>query len=672
MSSTALKYRAEIDGIRAIAVVSVILFHAGFAIIPGGFLGVDVFFVISGFLITSLIIKDLENDRFSLLDFWNRRARRILPALILVLTATIVPAWLLLFPRQLELFGLDLAAATVFVSNIRLWMSANYFSERADFEPLIHLWSLGIEEQFYLLFPIFMIVMWRWFRKFLLASLLLIFASSLVLAEWLNLASPAATFYLLPMRAWELVAGSLIAWMMTKHDPQWSRAVREGGTAIGLTAILLSFALIDESMALPGFYTLPTILGTMCLLVFASEQDLIAKIFTARPMVWIGLLSYSAYLWHQPLFAFARTLTVVELSPVQTASLIAATFALALGSYRFVEQPTRDREKIRTRPFILGCFVCLLTLAGVALWMNHKEGYPTRFSPDQLSTIAANRSDAESGPCDLESDDQAQALVDATDCYVEGKTLYLFGDSHAREFQREFYITARANGFKLVSITSPGCFPIPGTRRLDRPFCENLVRLIPKLLSEHPAPAVFITRWRLHLTGERYDNGEGGIEPGEIRKTEFDAQEYASIYENVETELTMLSRSAPLIVVDQIPETGWHVPKMMIRRTQLGSRPKDGLSTSYDRYLSSNAENIAMFDRLASNPRINVVRTAPLICDKETRRCLNERNGSPLYFDDDHATKQLNREIATETMRRILTADLGSRDLIAASSKIED
>ena len=303
-----LKYRPEIDGLRAIAVLPVILFHAGIGIFDGGFVGVDVFFVISGFLITSIIVKDVEAGTFSFMAFYERRARRILPALFVVMICCLPFAWMWLLPRELIAFSTSVISVCLFASNFLFWRQSGYFDAAAELKPLLHTWSLAVEEQYYIVFPIAVLFLWRFGRNGVIVSLALVAVASLLLSEWSWRNAPDANFYLLPTRAWELMAGALCSFVAVGPRPTRDNAL----SALGLAAILFSVFWFDETTPFPSIYATVPVAGTCLVLLFATSGTVSCTVLSTRALVGTGLISYSAYLWHQPLFAFARTRSLTE------------------------------------------------------------------------------------------------------------------------------------------------------------------------------------------------------------------------------------------------------------------------------------------------------------------------------------------------------------------------
>ena len=336
-----MKYRAEIDGLRALAVLPVILFHAGFEWFSGGFVGVDIFFVISGYLITTMLIIDIEKKRFSILNFYERRVRRILPALFLVMFVTILPAYFVMLPDELQNFGQSLVATTLFANNVLLYLTTDYWALESEFKPLLHTWSLGIEEQYYLLFPFFLMLVWRFGKSRVFWMIVVMAAISLLLSEWAWRNKANANFYLAPTRAWELFAGSIAAFIVKKQGVKKNNAL----ALIGLAAIIFSIFFYDETTPFPSVYALVPVLGVVLFVLYAEKETLAAKLLSMKAIVTIGLISYSSYLWHQPLFAFARIRTLEYPSLHLMLALSILSIVLAYFSWRYIEKPFRDVQK---------------------------------------------------------------------------------------------------------------------------------------------------------------------------------------------------------------------------------------------------------------------------------------------------------------------------------------
>ena len=360
-----MTYRSEIDGLRALAVMPVLFFHAGIDSFSGGFVGVDIFFVISGYLITTILVREIENEKFSLLEFYERRARRILPALVFITVVTVIGSWLIMMPIDLRKFGNSLFGVASFSSNIVFWITEGYFSESSEFSPLLHTWSLAVEEQYYVVFPLFLLLVWPLGTTRTVALIVFIAFVSLVLSEWGWRNQETANFYLTPTRAWELLAGSIAAFIIRKQGARSSNLL----SLIGLSAVVFSIFFYDESIPFPSLYALVPVLGVVFIILFADRVTLVGRVLSTKIIVGIGLVSYSAYLWHQPLFALTRLYTkTIELSNGVVIILLILTFVLAYLTWRFVEAPFRNRRFLTAKSICIFSSVALvmLGLLGVA------------------------------------------------------------------------------------------------------------------------------------------------------------------------------------------------------------------------------------------------------------------------------------------------------------------
>ena len=366
-----MKYRAEIDGLRALAVVPVILFHAGFELFSGGFVGVDVFFVISGYLITTILIEDIENKRFSIIKFYERRARRILPALYLVLLISSVVSTLLMSPQQLKDFGQSLIATVTFLSNIFFFLKADYWAQSSEFLPLLHTWSLAVEEQYYLVFPVFLFFAWRFGKNKVFWMIVVVAAISLMLSEWGWRNKTIANFYLAPARAWELLAGSIAAFVAQKYGVRKSNTL----ASLGLGAIVFSIFAYDESTPFPSVYALVPVLGVVLLVLYADKETLAAKLLSAKAFVGIGLISYPAYLWHQPLLAFVRVYqSSIDINLVAKIYIVGVTFLLAVLSFKYIERPFRTKGKVSAKFILSFTIVPLVVFIAYGAYLHNTFG----------------------------------------------------------------------------------------------------------------------------------------------------------------------------------------------------------------------------------------------------------------------------------------------------------
>lgn len=356
-----IKYRPEVDGLRAVAVIPVILFHFGVSWCTGGFAGVDVFFVISGYLITSIILKELSGGVFSFRNFWMRRVRRIMPALIVVLIATAVAGYLLLWGPSLAGLGRQLISVIFLYANVEMWQIANnYWGVAAENAPLLHTWSLSVEEQFYLIYPLVVFLLFRFARKMILPVLLVGALLSFCLCLYATYTHPAAAFYFLPMRAWELAAGGILSILGTSESVRIGRRGARWLVFAGLVLIIAGYILM-EAASFPGYQALLPVAGSMLIIQFGGGASCPAsKLLSSRPLVYIGKMSYSLYLWHWPVIVFGKACSLkydIDLNVVVIVSII---LLLSVLSYHFVENPARRSKRIVTYASC-GVVACLVS-----------------------------------------------------------------------------------------------------------------------------------------------------------------------------------------------------------------------------------------------------------------------------------------------------------------------
>ena len=432
-----MKYRAEIDGLRALAVVPVILFHAGFELFSGGFVGVDVFFVISGYLITTILIEDIENKRFSIVNFYERRARRILPALFFVMLVCIPFAWMWMYASQMKDFSQSLVAVSLFASNVLFWRETGYFDTAAEEKPLLHTWSLAVEEQYYVLFPIFLILAWRFGKNRVFWMIVAMAAISLLLSEWGWRNKATANFFLAPTRAWELFAGSIAAFVVQKQGVQKNNAL----ALVGLAAIIFSIFFYDETTPFPSVYALVPVLGVVLLVLYADNETFAAKLLSTKAFVGIGLISYSAYLWHQPLFAFARILSDKQPTTSIMSALAVTSVILAFLSWRFVEKPFRLSHVVTRAQVFFASLIGIGFFIAVGLFGHYKDGFSVNSS--------------------------VISIVDTSTLSHTNLPIYVIGDSHAEHLISGLEIL---NKGAVVNMSSSGCIPFRNVDRYDFRF----------------------------------------------------------------------------------------------------------------------------------------------------------------------------------------------------------
>lgn len=468
--SKAISYRPEIDGLRAIAVLPVMLFHAGLGPFPGGYVGVDVFFVISGFLITSIIYNEVVAGQFTYAKFYERRARRIFPALYFIVLLTLLPAWFLLVPQDFKDYSENIIGVVTFFSNVILWIQSGYFDQSAELKPLLHTWSLAVEEQYYVFFPIILMLFHRFWRKHLILLLALLMVGSLLLSQWGAVNKPTANYYLLPTRAWELFIGSLVALVLTTRKWQdlegqlskYAQALSLSGFALIVFAV---FAFDSETL-FPSFWALIPTLGTALVILFSTEKTLIHKLLSTRLLVGVGLISYSAYLWHQPVYAFARHQNMFE----ETHLLMTFAFLLSLlGAYlswRYVERPFRNRKKISTKQVWVMSFAGGLLLASFGVVGTVKNGFEGRFTlTPPLSESNFDLPTRSNGWCFYSVDTNSSLSVgkEGFQCPLgdtdSATKVLLIGDSFAAMYEPFWDLVGKESALSVNAVTTNWCHP---------------------------------------------------------------------------------------------------------------------------------------------------------------------------------------------------------------------
>lgn len=511
-----LTYRPDIDGLRAVAVLAVVAFHARANLAPGGFAGVDVFFVISGFLISSLIFEGLSRGTFSAMEFYARRIRRLMPSLILVLAASGAAGWVWLRDDELAQLGAHIASSAAFITNFALWNEAGYFDTVATQKPLLHLWSLGVEEQFYIVWPALVYLCWR--RLPVIYGIVTVAVASFVL----NIATvgdyPSTVFYWPTSRFWELAMGGglayaaladgsrpaitlprFLAWLRPPAGPLAQNAYATGGLLLlagGLSAL-------DGESTFPGWWALLPTGGAFLLIAAGPPAWINRAILSHRILVWVGLISYPLYLWHWPLLTFLRLRLGGDLSWPVTALAVSAAFILADLSYRLVERPLRNASSgWLPVPALLLSAVAVVGALGQYVHVQGAE-LPSRFSPSVNALVKYGYRYSEpyrERTCYLMPDQPPAAL--APECIettpAEGPLLVLWGDSHAAHLYSGLKRLQQTMPFRIAEITGSRCPPLLDIETPTQPFCQDVNRMVLEKIGEwNPDTVLLSARWRL-------------------------------------------------------------------------------------------------------------------------------------------------------------------------------
>ena len=632
LPATGFSYRPDIDGLRAIAVIPVILYHAGVAGFQGGYVGVDVFFVVSGYLITSIIVTELAEGRFSLRGFYERRVRRIFPALFLVVAVSMPAALIILVPEHLENFGQSVIATALFVSNFFFYFESGYFDGPADLHPLLHTWSLAVEEQFYLFFPLLLLFAARW--KLPLAGVIAAFAlMSFAVGAWQVSADPAAAFYLLPGRFWELMAGALLAVL-----PLAGLRSRATGAFMVLTGVLLICAAVvtfDERLPFPGMAALLPVFGTLAIIHGGRTANPVSALLGSRPLRQVGLISYSLYLWHFPLMVFARHLIVRPFSAAEIVVILLLTVVLSLASWRYVEQPFRaKRGRIGVRALVRAAVVTVLVCVAFGLFTDFSNGAPWRFGEQAQALLRASE------------DRDTACLRQGRDCHIgpadRSPRFLLWGDSHASALLPAFRAAGDALGVPGQAVLYPGCPPVTGYRRQGRngPACADAVdRGLRAALMPEMEMVFLASRWTLVFEESRY-GFEGGRPLVLLEAETGDVAGSRRLLEKGLHDVVQRLEEAGkrVVLIGPVPEMGWHVPHVLAQRLRFQHLLGDTVLTPDPAsFMERNGATIELLTEVAERHGARLVLPHRWLCDPGGA-CRVLKDGRPLYFDTDHLT----------------------------------
>ena len=662
-----MSYRREIDGLRAVAVIPVLLFHAGLETFSGGFVGVDVFFVISGYLITNIILSEKERGTFSLVNFYERRARRILPALFLVMFVSLPFAWLWLLPSDMVAFTQSLAAVSTFSSNILFWQTSGYWGASNELIPLLHTWSLAVEEQYYVIFPLFLMLLWRLRKRWILGSFIVIAAISLALAQWGSLHHPTATFFLLLTRGWELAIGACIAFyfvyrQQTMRSLLSHKSVDEVFSVLGLLMIAYAVFSFDKYIPFPGFYALIPTIGTGLIILFSSEQTMVGRLLGLKPLVGIGLISYSAYLWHQPLYAFAKYRSMTGPSTEFILALAVLSIVLAYLSWRYVEKPFRTKGVFNRREVFTFAAIGSVFFISIGLAGNYSGGWPGRIDAKLQTSIEAARMQHPGEELCLTNNNPNKPVNDLCTVVRSDDTFaYLMGDSHAIAISSEMKNAFEKTNIGLIQATERGCPPIQDVyvyeSESDKLRCFNHNEQVYRYLEKNAdiQYIVLVSRWAFYIEAGRFDNGEGGIEPEEVlyfdiaveNKSDSESAQNRPEYFRqayVDSVKKLVSMGKKVILVYPIPEAGWNVPRYITSYYLFDPGNVFSLSTgstSYKVFQDRNKNAYQALDDIGEHPNLFRVYPENIFCNNDLQgRCIVQKDNDILYSDDDHLSNE--------------------------------
>ena len=648
----AIAYRPDIDGLRAVAVGTVVLFHAQLGLFPGGFVGVDVFFVISGYLITSIIARELDAGTFSLLSFYERRVRRIFPALLVVIAVCLaVGAWRMT-ARHYNSLAESALAAIGFHSNIYFADKAGYFMPSAETLPLLHTWSLGVEEQFYVVAPLLLMALWR-FRTSVAPVLAILIAVALAASIWGTSQDSDKAFYLPHTRAIELMIGMALGVGLVPAVR--SQLARQILSALGFVMVVASARFYTGATPFPGAAALVPCLGSALIIHCAGGihgTSLVGRLLSTTPTVWIGKISYSLYLWHWPLFAFAAY-EWGELPVAGRLALVAVSVALAAVTYRWIEQPARASRIVLTpsRVFAagLGTASALAAMAGIVV---ATKGLPNRLpaAAAAIEATATQRTDRGS-QCAAALKGRRGSTCQIGDPAGPAQIL-IWGDSHAQALERQFNQLGKELGVSVVMVLGSGCPPILDSGARDG-FGEKKCRKNPGKVTElleHGAirHVILAARWSGY-TGRPFD--EAYDRPAGNQGTSDVSLETERAFQASFAQTLSRFRDAGLrvTVVGPVPELPVHLPSAMTKALMRGREFK--LEYDFAQFSKRQATILGVLARSEALPRVDVIYPDRLICP--LGKCRFVDNGMPIYRDDDHLSP-LGGELLMPSLTRSL------------------
>lgn len=629
-----MKYRSDIDGLRALAVLSVVLYHAGVPYFSGGFVGVDVFFVISGYLITRILHEQVQSNGLSLVNFYERRIRRIFPALFVVLFSSWAAAYFLMTPVDLLNFNKSFLAAGLSVSNVFFWLDSGYFNNDAQLKPLLHTWSLGVEEQFYIFFPLLLLLAHRLAKPLLAVFIGVLFLISLVLSVIYIDTSPDAVFYLLPHRAWELLAGSLLAIVSL---PVLRNSCSNTLLAFtGLLLIIWPVLAYSEETQFPGLAALLPVAGTFLIIYTGKSETAIHRFLALKPLVFTGLISYSLYLWHWPFIVFSRYYSASPLSTAQLLFLMSAMFIVSAISWRYIEQPFRGREIVSSRKLV---FVMSGITVMAAIFLGYagitSNGFPERLDDTQQKYAGMQAKEQyyslyDRGNCfmDLNQIVKNYKFIECVKFNVQDKKLkkiLIYGDSFAAHLYPGFKHLEESN-LAVRQFTAASCRPIQsGKKRCDdfyHAFFDNVIKAT-------DADVIVISA---------------------LWNSDYRRLQHEEFVKRLESTLEWLSRfKKQIIVVGQSPIYFKNIPHIMITQNS----PMDGKVILPAR--DYQALNNTLSETVSRYTYARFINPYTVACNDDG--CLAAENGDPYHMDYGHMTQKGSVFYAREISKMIDAAD---------------
>lgn len=656
-------YRRDIDSLRAVSVLFVILFHFKLPYFEGGYLGVDIFFVISGFLITKIILKDIQNNSFKIKSFYLRRVRRIIPLVLFVTFTSTIFAYYFFFPSELKEYLKSLLSVNLFVSNFWYDSKGGYFGAALDNNPLIHFWSLSVEEQFYLFYPIIIFFFYKKkminnFSTLIIITTLFSFSLSqfggnlkfrypFFESQFDFFSMPKFAFYSTVTRAWEILIGCTAA----IYQSDLNKKFTQKKMIINLSFLLLifSFFLFNEATPHPSLFTLFPILFTVLILVFNENNISNNKILNSKFLSYIGLISFSLYLWHQPILSFAKLYNIIELDFYSKFFIFLLLFPVSFISWKYIEKPFRNKKKINNNQLAGSLFIFISFFLVIIYFTNDK----IKSFDNDLVKILEQGNNYEKKYFDNCTTIPKNYIKVENACVIGKKNKNIkhaiIGDSHAAALADAFDHKFRENGISAYLFTINGC---PLTLNLynyfDKRFkCKKYYKELIEFLDKNKQinKIILHSRWGFYTSGKRFNNFEGGIEIGKdslfIRQEKdfvLNKSDKTNIVLNeIKDFIEKISNDREIFIISSVPEVGLDVPNVVARSLKFNKSEKTkNFTTSLDVYLNRQFYINKIFDQLSKRKNIKVFNSNEVFCQKRLKRCNFTIDNKPLYFDDDH------------------------------------
>lgn len=638
MHNNLLKYRRDIDGLRAIAVISVVLYHAFPSLVPGGFVGVDVFFVISGFLITSILQKELLTKQFSIKKFYERRIIRLFPALLLVLVSTLFLGWALLLETEFLSLGRDFVFSALFLANVSFWIQASdYFNSASELKPLLHLWSLGVEEQFYIIWPIIIYLIYRLRLTFMFVIPAFI-SLSLLLSLTTTHQHQSFAFFLPFTRIWELAVGGFLAFLLSENKPMnlafveiFSRKYSNLSWLVGLSILIFSFFYIDKSVAFPGYWVLLPITGTVLLLVSGKHSSFCSKISANRFMVSIGLISYPLYLWHWPLMSYSFVLYDGKPPSELLFGIVVVSLLLAWLTFEFVEKPVRKRNVI-----LYVSPVSLLSGGMVAILFFGILISSTKV-PVRLSTISTELSHA-TRDWDTVSQGVTTFKGSSTD------SVLFMGDSYVQQlsprakniYSAKQQVPLNTTIFSIV----PGCAPILRIERIHRDCLDGTIEGYEIANSAKVKTIVIGGSWLgMTVRGDYYLASDSSMKVIDFQKE----PQFLQVFQFLKEDLQKLKNKDKEIYLILHPPGG-KVANPLTNVERLSANPNLNVKTVDANVMRRRAMNVnSILIEIATDLNINVIDPYKWFCSNLVCR-FSDKSGVPFFKDATHIRSSYSRD----------------------------